>query len=105
MKKNCAYAINESKAISETLEGETIIVNLENGTYYSVNETGSILWNLIKERASYADITEAFAKRYTATTEVIEQATGELIDFLKRENLIFETDTESAERKKITQDM
>jgi hypothetical protein len=42
-----SYMINSQKAISETLEGETIIINLETGTYYSMNPAGTALWNAI----------------------------------------------------------
>lgn len=41
------YAINTSKALSETLDGETIIINLESGNYYSMNPIGTLLWNTI----------------------------------------------------------
>jgi phosphoribosylformylglycinamidine (FGAM) synthase PurS component len=46
------YTINSQKAISETLEGETIIINLENGSYYSVNNAGTAIWNAIKQNSS-----------------------------------------------------
>jgi len=41
------YRINESKAISETIDGEAIIVNLDTGFYYSANKTATIIWNEI----------------------------------------------------------
>lgn len=41
------YTINTSKAISETLDGETIIINLETGSYYSMNPAGTALWSAI----------------------------------------------------------
>ncbi len=41
------YAINQSKAISEVLEGETIIIHLETGCYYSLNHDGSIIWEAV----------------------------------------------------------
>ena len=33
------YSINASRAISENLDGETIIINLETGSYYSLNHS------------------------------------------------------------------
>lgn len=41
------YAIDTSRAISETLDGETIIIDLETGCYYSMNPSGSNIWNAI----------------------------------------------------------
>lgn len=44
------YEVQTHKAISETLDNETIIINLETGTYYSLNTDGSALWNAIVEK-------------------------------------------------------
>lgn len=41
------YTINTTKTISETLDNETIIINLEKGTYYSMNAAGTGVWNAI----------------------------------------------------------
>ena len=43
------YSINASRAISENLDGETIIINLETGSYYSLNHSGTALWDAIKQ--------------------------------------------------------
>lgn len=48
MESTKTYAINTAKALSETLDGETIIINLEAGTYYSMNPAGTALWNAIQ---------------------------------------------------------
>ncbi len=41
------YAINSKTAISETLENETIVINIETGSYYSMNQDGTALWAAI----------------------------------------------------------
>ena len=41
------YTINSRKAISETLDNETIIINLETGCYYSMNPAGTAIWNAV----------------------------------------------------------
>ena len=43
------YEINPLRAISETLDNETIVINLENGSYYSMNRAGSAVWNALLE--------------------------------------------------------
>ena len=47
MNPSKTYKINSQKAISETLDGETIIINLETGCYYSMNPDGTEIWNAI----------------------------------------------------------
>jgi len=46
---NKTYCINSQKALSETLDGETIIINLESGSYYSMNHPGTAIWNAISQ--------------------------------------------------------
>jgi hypothetical protein len=90
MSFNITYSINDSKAISEMLDGETIIINLESGNYYSLNATGSILWNNIKDHCPISQIIAHFAATYDAPAEEIEKSVMQMVDFLKADNLILE---------------
>lgn len=74
------YLVNAQKAIGETLDGEAIIINLETGSYYSMNPSGSILWTAISNRQPI-DITNK---------EVVD-----FIELLKKEELILEDPQES----------
>jgi len=38
------YTINSPQVISEEAAGETVIINLETGSYYNLNEEASKLW-------------------------------------------------------------
>lgn len=91
MHDDIAYLINTSKTISETLDGETIIINLENGNYYSVNPTASILWDMLSTGRSRADILRSFIARYDASADTIEKSVLDCLDFLKHDGLILET--------------
>jgi hypothetical protein len=67
------YTINSQKAISETLEGETIIINLQNGSYYSVNNAGTAIWNAIKQNSSI---------------NTDDKSVSDFLDFLLEEGLV-----------------
>lgn len=41
------FRINAPTVISETIDGEAIIINLDTGAYYSLRETGAAVWQLI----------------------------------------------------------
>lgn len=86
------YAINTSRAISETLDGETIIINLESGTYYSMNETGSLVWSYLESGYSLDTIVECLLQQYEATPEIVEKAVLDLIALLEADQLIAQTD-------------
>ena len=91
MSEQKTYCINDQKVIHETLDSETILINLENGNYYSMNASGSFAWEWIVKHYSFEQIANAFSKKYQATPEEITQGLEGLIQFLSNEQLILET--------------
>lgn len=77
------YSINANRAISENLDGETIIINLETGTYYSLNHDGSAVWEAMAQEAPIDESAEAVAK---------------FIDFVKTEGLVAESASQNSEK-------
>lgn len=43
------YEINSPHVISESLSGETVIINLQTGTYHNLNDNGSQIWQALGE--------------------------------------------------------
>lgn len=64
-----AYKLNDRKAVSETLEGETMIIHLETGSYYSLNPAASVIWELILAGHGTIEILAYAARRYDGFTE------------------------------------
>ncbi len=82
------YRVNVPKVISETIDGETIIINLESGNYFSLNESGGSLWQGIAANASRAAMLQSLCQRYQLK---IEEAQADIEKFFARllqENLI-----------------
>jgi hypothetical protein len=90
MKKDVRYVINDSKVLSENLDGETIIINFERGDYYSLNKSGSVLWSLIESKQNYNKIFDYFDSHFTAEPGVIVKSIEYNITFLKNDGLILE---------------
>jgi len=91
---NKTYKINESKAISETIDGETIIINLETGYYYSVNKTATIIWNEIQKNNPTKNISQHFLNLYEVDEDTAEKSITEIISILLKDDLILELDSE-----------
>lgn len=85
-----SYVVDTTKVVSETLDHETIIIHLENGTYYSLNTTASALWELIIAGRTSGAIHRAFIVQYDGDTSVIEASLKHAIDFFIGENLMRE---------------
>lgn len=82
------YRLNEPKAVSETLDGEAIAINLETGSYYSMNPPGSAFWELILSGCSVRQIVDSAEQRYDADRETLGKSIGEFLQLLIHANLI-----------------
>ena len=79
------------KALSRELDGETVLVNLDTGMYFGLDEVGTVIWNHIQEGVAVEDIpgklTEAFEVEEDVARTDLEALIGEL-----RENGLVESD-------------
>jgi len=58
------FGLNEPAVVADVVDGETIIMNLEKGDYYSLNQSGGELWALLVAGLPRADILQAVAHRH-----------------------------------------
>lgn len=82
------YRVNTSQVISETIDGEAVMINLPTGNYYSLNDAGGEVWTLIERAASVKEMVATLASHYDGPPDEIERSVGELIDRLLGEELI-----------------
>lgn len=82
------YRVNTSQVISETIDGEAVMINLPTGNYYSLNDAGGEVWTLIERTASVEEMVATLTSHYEAAPDEIERSVGELLDRLVREELI-----------------
>ena len=88
MDKYTNFKINSPKVIHETIDGETVIVNLDSGNYYSLDKVGADIWECIVKNVPVHGIIETIASRYSGEREEIEKATYHFVDEMQQESLI-----------------
>jgi hypothetical protein len=73
--------VNSPQVISETVGGETIIVNLASGHYFSLQGTAPDIWTGIERGDEAASIVHQLEQRYEATgNDDIGAAVNKLLD-------------------------
>lgn len=82
------FRINSSKVINQTIDGEVIIVNLDSGSYYSLDKVGADIWELIESGATPGDVIETVTRRYDGGRADIEGAVNQLLADLHQEGLL-----------------
>lgn len=82
------YGVNHPKVINETIDGEAIMINLETGSYYSLDSIGGEVWELVEQSRTTDDIVAVLTGRYEAPDGMIRQAVEDLLGRLHQEQLV-----------------
>jgi len=82
------YKINSPSVINETIEGESVIINLDTGIYYSLDNIGAIIWDALGNGHSVTDLSASIASHYQIDAEDVETTINDLINKLLAEKLI-----------------
>lgn len=90
------FRINSPKVIHETIDGETVIVNLDSGNYYSLDTVGADIWDAIGKGIAVDYIIEDISSRYNGKQEEIDSTIRQFIDDLLQEALISQLKADDA---------
>lgn len=83
-----ACPIRSEHVVWKALEGESVLLDLETGVYFSLNETGAAAWELFDGATSLATVGEALCARFNVSTEQIQRDLCELTQDLRKEGLV-----------------
>jgi Coenzyme PQQ synthesis protein D (PqqD) len=81
--------------IHETIQGETIIIDLATGTYYSLLGSGPAIWDELAAGAATTAIIDRAVERFEGDPEEIRGAVEAFIRELEEQQLIAPTDAVS----------
>jgi hypothetical protein len=82
------FGVRSEEIAYKTLDGETIIINLVNGVYYSLPGVGCEAWELIATGRSLAEIAAMLSARYRIPSDVVAADLVRLAEQLVTENLL-----------------
>ena len=82
------FKVNSPNVIQETIDGEVIVVNLDNGNYYSLSNVGAEIWGLIESGAAVAEVVDRTMRRYDGDHVDVEDAVNQFVAELQQEALI-----------------
>jgi Coenzyme PQQ synthesis protein D (PqqD) len=74
-------AVNPDVAFRE-LDGEMVLLDLANGTYFGLDHVGARIWTLIGERTTLGTVFETLAGEYEVALGVLEHDLLALVDDL-----------------------
>lgn len=90
-----APPINDATLISRSptvltadTEGEVLMMCVESGSYFSLNEVGSEIWRLLDPPCSFAELIDRLAADYDATRATIEEDVRTLLARLVAQDIV-----------------
>jgi Coenzyme PQQ synthesis protein D (PqqD) len=87
-----ALRVDQVNVVHETIDGETILIHLGTGTYYSLAGVGSEAWELLAAGARRETLLAFARQRYLGDPVEIELGLLGLVDRLLEEGLLVECD-------------
>ena len=70
------------------LDGEAVILNLDTGIYFGLNDVGTRVWSLLKEHRSLRRVLEAMREEYDIPPEVLQTDLLRLVEQMQEKGLV-----------------
>jgi pyrroloquinoline quinone biosynthesis protein D len=74
--------------LAQDAHGQTVLLRLEDGGYYALDEVGALIWELCDGHRDVADVVAALCAEFDAPEETVKADVLDFIADLRRERLI-----------------
>lgn len=74
--------------LSSTLGGEEVVLSLDTGIYYGLNEVATRIWALLAEPRTLAEVCDILETEYDVDRSVLEADAADLLQSLDVEGLV-----------------
>ena len=88
MNPRTRFRVNTPTVTHETIDGESVIVNLGTGNYYSLQGTGAQIWALVEQNQSAEAMIACLKHCYPAAAGEIDLCVPRLLGEMLEEQLI-----------------
>ena len=76
------------EVLSQEVNGETVLLDLQGESYFGLNEVGTRIWQLITAEQTVAEVLSTLSDEYDASREQLENDVGELLAKLAGAGLV-----------------
>jgi hypothetical protein len=77
-----------NKLVSSNMDGETVMMSIENGEYFGLNSVGSRMWELIENPIEVDALIELLIDEFDVSREQCEMETMEFLNHLLEKKLL-----------------
>jgi pyrroloquinoline quinone biosynthesis protein D len=77
--------------LAQEAEGRTVLLRLDDGSYYALDEVGAMIWELCDGERSVADVIARLCAEFDAAETTVTVDVVEFVDELRRERLLVDS--------------
>lgn len=85
---NTVVAKDSHQIIDRVVDGEALLIHLQSGDYFSLNDTGTIVWENIDGSRTVRDLAEIVVAEYEGDRDLIVADVLSLVNRLADEGLV-----------------
>ncbi|MBT4286468.1 MAG: lasso peptide biosynthesis PqqD family chaperone [Deltaproteobacteria bacterium] len=85
---NNSFVQQIKELVSSDVDGETILMSIENGKYYGMDKVGSHIWEHLKSPIMVSDLVDLLLIDFKTERKTCEADVLEFLNELRKENVI-----------------
>ena len=74
--------------VDSNIDGETVMMSIENGKYYGLDDIGSRIWELIKKPVKVSDLIDTLLKRFDVDRKTCERDVLKFLNELNEDKIL-----------------
>jgi hypothetical protein len=78
------------RVLAQQADGATVLLSLDEGTYFRLNEVGALIWDLCDGDHTVGEIVDAISAEYDASLDQVGADVISLVEELSSERLLVE---------------
>ena len=82
------YVKRNNEVFANEIDGEAVMMNIQTGKYYGLDEVGSRIWELMEHKILVKEIIEQLQKEYDVSEQQCKTDVLNLLNDLKSNQLI-----------------
>jgi len=80
--------VHGPRVLAQEASGTLILLRLDDGYYYALNEVGSRIWQLCDGVRTVSEVIATLSQEYAVSAETLERDSLELLEELAKEKLM-----------------
>ena len=83
-----ASVVQSKGNIASDMDGEKVLMSIENNKYYNLGQVGGVIWDLIQTPTTVSSLVDALLSEYEVEKTECEEQVLSFLNLLSKEDLV-----------------